>query len=196
MLRKRDELQFPNLFAHIRLRREQGLLIFLSCKTPEVEKYLKDKIKKEFSDQFPIKEIPISVGGYIPLQYIAGSGEFSPEILYIIGEFPYQEYYKDPGAMEEQLYRLTTALNIGRELFSSRDLKCILICPPEIENRIALKAADFYLFSHYTASFTDDEKFHRDIESIERGGQGKQKRISCLFHFAVRKRKTIHPQAI
>ena len=181
MLRKQDDLQFPKLFAHIRLRREQGLLIFLSCKTPEVEKYLKDKIKTEFSGQFPIKEIPISAGGYVPLQYIAGSGEFLPEILYIIGEFPYEEYYKDTGAMEDQLYRLTTALNIGRELFSSRDLKCIFICPPEIEDRIALKAADFYLFSHYTASFTDDAKFHRDIESMERGGQDKQKRIDFLL---------------
>lgn len=189
MLRKRDELQFPKLYAHIRLRREQGLLIFLSCKTQEVEKYLKDKIKTEFSGQFPIKEIPISARGYIPLQYIAGSGEFSPEILYIIGEFPYEEYYKDPEAMEDQLYRLTTALNIGRELFSSRDLKCVFICPPEIEDRIALKAADFYHFTHYSASFTDDAKFHRDIERMERGGQEKQKRIDFLLEILKETRK-------
>ena len=101
MLRKRDELQFPKLFTHIRLRREQGLLIFLSCKTPEVEKYLKDKIKAEFSGQFPIKEITFTSGDYIPLQMIASSGDFSSEILYIIGEFPYDDFYKNPGAMKK-----------------------------------------------------------------------------------------------
>ena len=181
MLRKRDELKFPKLFAHIRLRRQQGLLIFLSSQTPDVEKYLKDKIKKEFSGQFPIREIPFNAGDYVPLQVIAAAEDFSPDILYIIGEFPYEAYYKNPALMEDKLVRLTTSLNIGRELFSSRDLKCVFICPAEVEDRIALKAADFYHFTHYSASFTDDAKFHRDIEGIERGGHEKQKRIDFLL---------------
>ena len=84
MLRKRDELQFPFLFAHIRLRPEQGILIFLSCRTRDVETLLVDKIKTEFSGQFPIKEVPFKTGNFIPLQIIATEDDFSPGTLYQI----------------------------------------------------------------------------------------------------------------
>ena len=42
MLLRHDEEKLPKLFAHIRLRREQGLLIFISTNGENVEKYLKE----------------------------------------------------------------------------------------------------------------------------------------------------------
>jgi len=180
MLRKRDELQFPLLFANIRMRPEQGILIFLSCRTPEVEALLVDKLKAEFSRQFPIKEVSFSAGYFAPLQFIVHSDDFSSRTLYIVNRFPFEDYYKNPGSMERQMERLTAALNINRQYFTSNDLKCVFICPPEVEDRIALKAADFYLFTHYTASFTDDLSFRREIESLGSGGNDRRERIVFL----------------
>ncbi|MCP5053167.1 MAG: hypothetical protein GY940_38735 [bacterium] len=59
MLRKQEASQLPNLLANIRLRREQSLLIFLSCRTTDMEQHLVGILKKEFSGQFPIKEIDV-----------------------------------------------------------------------------------------------------------------------------------------
>ncbi|HLP44469.1 MAG TPA: hypothetical protein VK469_00890, partial [Candidatus Kapabacteria bacterium] len=181
LLRKRDELQFPKLFAHIRYRRQQGVLIFLSCRTEDVERFLIEKLKEEFSAQFPIEEISFTDADYVPLQFICRSAGFSPGTLYIVCKFPCEDYYKNPQAMDHELERLTVALNIGREYFSSRNLKCVFICPPEVEDRIQLKAPDFYLFTHYSASFTDDQKFHRDIANLERGGRDEEKKIDFLM---------------
>ncbi len=177
MLRKRDELQFPKLFNHIRLRREQGILIFISCRTPDVEAFLVDKLKAELSGLFTIEEVPIDAGGYAPVSVINAAPGFSSETLYIVGGFPFDVFYKDPEAMDRDLECLTTGLNLGRGFFFPRNLKCVFFVPPEVENRIALKAPDFYHFTHYSASFTDDAKFHRDIKKLERGGQDKRKRI-------------------
>jgi len=175
-----DELQFTKLFANIRLRRQQGVLIFLSCNTEAVERFLIEKITGEFSSQFPIAGISIPDSDYVPLQTIFRSGIFSVDTLYIICKFPFEDYYKNPSSFEDELERLTRALNLGREYFSSRALKCVIICPPEVEDRIKLKAPDFYHFTHFSGSFTDDQEFHRDIENLEPGGQEEQKRIEFL----------------
>ena len=180
LLRKRDELQFPKIFAHIHYRRQQGVLIFLSCRTEDVERFLIKKLKEEFSDQFPIEEISFVDADYVPLQFICRSADFSPSTLYIVCKFPFEDYYKNPQAMDQKLERLTIALNIGREYFTFKNLKCVFICPPEVEDRIQLNAPDFYLFTHHSVLFTDDQKFHRDIANLERGGQDEKKKIDFL----------------
>ncbi len=179
-MQHQDEFEFRLLYNHIRLSKEQGILIFLSCRTPDVENFLVDKLKAELAGEFPFRMIPLEAWDYAPLHFI-GANDFSAETLYIVGQFPFEDFYKNQRAMDNKLQRLATTLNIARELFSARDLKCIIICPPEVENYLALKAPDFYLFSQLNLYFSNDRKPRKEVESLEEIERNKNNRERIAF---------------
>ena len=179
ILRKKDELQFPRLFANIRYRENQGLLIFLDCTSSDVESFLIKRIKDEFHGQYRILTIPVQSSDYSPLNRV----DFlqpNEKALYIFNQFPFEDYFQSPENYTDAIDKLLSSLNMNRDIIPEKRLKCIFICPAEIEDQIALKAADFYHFKTFSASFTDDAGFHRKIADFEKGGQEEKDRIEFL----------------
>jgi len=179
ILRKKDELQFPSLFANIRYRENQGLLIFLACTSSDVEKFLIKRIKDEFHDQYRILTIPVQSSDYSPLNR-ADFLQPDEKALYIFNAFPFEDYFQSPENYTDAIDKLLSSLNMNRDIIPEKKLKCIFICPEEIEDQIALKAADFYHFKTFSASFTDDAGFHRKIADFEKGGQKEKDKIEFL----------------
>jgi tetratricopeptide (TPR) repeat protein len=157
---KKDEHRFALLFNLIRLRKTQGLLVFLTCRSSHVEKSLINRLKKELSEEFSFKELGFDTGDYLPIDFIAFSENYFPGTLYIICRFPFNEFYKKPAAWEENLRRLVSGLNISRDHISEKKLKIVMICPPELEILITLKAPDFYRFKNFSASFLEGHKLY------------------------------------
>ena len=180
MLRKRDELKFPYLFSSIRLREKQGVLVFLSAETADVERHLIEKITGEFKGEYEIMLIPITSEDYAPFNTIKNLQEVFFNKIIIFYAFPYEDYASSPETFEGNIRNLVSSLNVSRDIIPEKKLKCILICPPQVEDRIALQASDFYHFKTYSASFIDDARFHKDISMFKKGDEGKRKRIEFL----------------
>jgi len=187
MAHKKDDPEFPLIFNLIRLRKKQGLLIFMACRTPEKEKFLISKLKEEFAGELSIKEVAFDTADYAPIDFIAVSEdeEDSHGTLYIICRFPFEEFYKYPDSMEDDIDRLVAGLNISRDHISDKDLKIVMICPPELQTRIALKAPDFYRFKSFSASFLDGCKLYvptdADAKHLEKSRKDKQRKIEFLL---------------
>jgi tetratricopeptide (TPR) repeat protein len=178
MARNRDEYQFALIFNLIRLKKGQGMLVFLTCRKPGTERILVSKLKEELAGEFSFKELTFDTGDYDPIDYIAVVEEQSPKKLYIISGFPFEIFYSNPTIMEEDIKRLLNAFNIRRDHISALNLKIIIICPPELEDRMMMKAPDFYRFSNYSADFSEKE-----IEkTVNHGSQDKLKKIDFLLN--------------
>ncbi len=156
MQRKGNELRIPLLLNHIRFRKKQSLLIFISCRTRGMEHFLIETLHTGLKDELPVKMVSFADNQVALLQYIVFQEDYSPDNLYVIAGFPFDKYYKAPGNMETTIDRLAVALNLKRDFFPSRGLKCVIICPPEVENRLALKAPDFYQFVNHSVLFADE----------------------------------------
>ena len=180
MLRKRDELKFPKLFAGIRLRHNQGVLVFLAAETVDVETHLIKRIASEFKGEYEIELIPIDANDYAPFNSIKQFANTPSNKLFIINSFPYNAYFASPEEFEEQIKNLISSLNIIRDIIPEQKVKCIIICPATVEDRIALQASDFYHFKTFTASFFDDARFHNEIASLKTDNNEQLKRVDFL----------------
>ena len=160
IIRKKEELQLPLLFAHIRLREHQGVLIFLTCATADVEHYLIQTLRDELEEEYAFETIPLHIQDYAPFTAI-WHRPVGTKTLLIFNAFPFEAFYQKPDAFKTQIDNLCANLNLNRDFIPEKKLKCIFILPPEVEHRIALTASDFYHFKSYTAAFTDDAAFHR-----------------------------------
>lgn len=185
MVRRQDELKFPLLFNHIRLRKKQGLLIFITCRTTNVEKYIISKLKKEFSSEFSIHELGFETVDYAPIEFIVLSSDYSPINLYIISSFPFNAFYKKNASMADNIKRLLARFNVGRDHIPDKDLKLIIICPPELEDQIALEAPDFYRFINYSTSFASEDKsqflIRGEKEELKKVTMDRERKLNFLF---------------
>jgi len=180
IIRKKEELQLPLLFAHIRLRKHQGVLIFLTCATADVEHYLIQTLRDELEEEYAFETIPLHTEDYAPFTAIWHRPTGTKTLL-IFNAFDFEAFYQKPDAFKTQIDNLCANLNLNRDFIPEKKLKCVFILPPEVEHRIALTASDFYHFKSYTAAFTDDAAFHRGITEAEQGDEGREDRIAFLL---------------
>ncbi len=134
-------------------------MIFLTCRTHQLEQDLISKLNEEMSAEFSIQEKQFDLTGYTPLEDIILSDSYSPSHLYILSGFPFASYYKEPEAMETRLSALVSAFNLGRGYIPEKKLKLVIFCPQGVEDFIHLKAPDFYRFVNYSNHFSVDEHY-------------------------------------
>ena len=175
MISKSDTLKLPLAFAHIKERLNQSLLIFLTCTDKDVQNYLIEKTEEKFKDILKIKKIPFSANNYSPLTHISLSFQNHDKNLYILSDFPFEEFYNNHAQIKEDIKILTGSLNITRDLLPQFNIKCIIICPEQFEDRIKLKAGDFYSFTYFSENFTNEAAFHKKIKSFKRNTKEKEK---------------------
>lgn len=180
MRQKNDEQKFHSLFSAIRLKEGHGVLAFLTSEILDVENFLIKRIMVEFKEEYEVDLIPITAENYCPFNVIRKKQTVPQKTIFIFNSFPYKDYYDSPNAYEEKIERLLSSFNILRSIIPENRLKCIIILPKQLEDRIALHAPDFYHFKTFSAYFNVNSLYSNHILSTIKVDQRKMERIKFL----------------